>query len=112
MPPGQIVLDLETKRTFEEAGGRNPADLGITVVGTYFYETDEYRIFEEGEIPDLEQSLSQATRVIGFNNNRFKRRMVIVNVDALNDFADGEEVGLEAGKMEARELLEQPPQKV
>lgn len=71
MPQSQIVLDLETKRTFDEAGGRNPADLGVTVVGIYSYSTGEYRIFEEKEIPELEQILSQASRIIGFNIQRF-----------------------------------------
>lgn len=71
MPSNQIVLDLETKKTFEEAGGRNPSDLGITVVGIYLLEADEFRIYEENQIPQLEQDLSQATRVIGFNNRRF-----------------------------------------
>lgn len=71
MPSDQIVLDLETKKSFDEVGGRNMADLGVTVIGTYFYETDRYKVFEEGEIPLLEEQLSRATRIIGFNNNRF-----------------------------------------
>lgn len=71
MPIGQIVLDLETKKTFDEVAGRNPAELEVTVVGTFFYETGDYKVFEEGEIPELEQVLAQATRVIGFNNRRF-----------------------------------------
>lgn len=71
MPSDQIVLDLETKKTFDEVGGRNPSELGITVVGTYFYETDQYRVFEENEVPLLEGHLSRATRIIGFNTHRF-----------------------------------------
>lgn len=71
MPQSQIVLDLETKRTFDEAGGRNPADLGVTVIGTYSYGTGEYRAFEEKEIAELEQLLSETSRIIGFNIHRF-----------------------------------------
>lgn len=71
MPPDQIVLDLETKKTFDEVGSRNSADLGVTVVGTYFYETGEYKAFEESEFSELEQRLSNATRIIGFNIKRF-----------------------------------------
>ena len=67
----QIVLDLETKKTFDEAGGRNPAELGVTVVGTYSYKTDEYIIFEEHQAAELEQRLSETTRIIGFNIRRF-----------------------------------------
>lgn len=47
--------------------------------------------FEGGQTP-LYRRLPKR----GFNNNRFKRRMAVVNVDALNDFAEGAEVGLEA----------------
>lgn len=67
----QIVLDLETQKTFDEAGGRNPADLGITVIGIYLYETDSYRAFQENELAELEQVLSEASRIIGFNIRRF-----------------------------------------
>lgn len=71
MPQSQIVLDLETKKTFDEVGGRNFAELGVTVVGVFFYETGEYRTFMENEIGELEQLLSNASRVIGFNIKRF-----------------------------------------
>lgn len=71
MPQNQIVLDLETKKTFDEIGSRNPGDLGVTVVGTYFYATGEYRAFREHEMTELEQLLSKASRIIGFNIKRF-----------------------------------------
>lgn len=71
MPLRQVVLDLETQKIFDEIGGRNPADLGVSVVGAYFYETDEYVCYEEARIPELEQRLSKASRVIGFNIRRF-----------------------------------------
>jgi DEAD/DEAH box helicase domain-containing protein len=71
MSSSQVVLDLETKRTFDEAGGRKPADLGITVVGTYLYKTGEYLVFEENQLSDLEQLLSETARIIGFNIRRF-----------------------------------------
>ena len=68
----QIVLDLETKKTFDEVGGRaNFSELGVTVVGTYFYENGEYKIFEEHELVQLESKLSRCTRIIGFNIRRF-----------------------------------------
>lgn len=31
----------------------------------------------------------------GFNNRRFKTKVAVVNLDALNEFADGEKVGIE-----------------
>lgn len=67
----QIVLDLETKKSFDEVGGRNPAELGVSLVGVYYYEPGEYRAFTEDQFADLEQDLSNSTRVIGFNIKRF-----------------------------------------
>jgi len=67
----QIVLDLETKKIFQEIGSRNPADLGVSLVGVYFYETHEYKAYEETQIHELEPLLSRATRIIGFNTHRF-----------------------------------------
>jgi DEAD/DEAH box helicase domain-containing protein len=71
MGASQVVLDLETKKSFQEIGSKNPAELEITVVGVYFTATQEYRTFEESEIPELEQHLSNASRIIGFNIRRF-----------------------------------------
>lgn len=100
MPPDQIVLDLETKKTFDEIGSRNPAELGVTVVGTYFYETGEYRAFEGHEFPELELSLSRATRIIGFNIKRFDfpalqpsfKRLNLSHVSALDLLEEVEKV--------------------
>lgn len=71
MPHRQIVLDLETQKTFDEVGGRNFADMGISVAGTYFYENDSLQCFEENELCSLEEKLSKASRVIGFNIRKF-----------------------------------------
>jgi DEAD/DEAH box helicase domain-containing protein len=71
MPQRQAVLDLETQKIFDEIGSRNPADLGVSVVGVYFYENDEYVCYEESRIGDLEQRLSGVSRIIGFNIRRF-----------------------------------------
>jgi DEAD/DEAH box helicase domain-containing protein len=72
MPKNQIVFDIETQKTFDEVGGgRNLAELKISVVGAYFYATDEYRCFEEKELPEFEERISKASRIIGFNIRRF-----------------------------------------
>ncbi len=71
MPHRQIVLDLETQKTFDEVGGRNFSELGVSVVGTYFYNDDSLKCFEEAEIGNLEEMLSSASRVIGFNIRKF-----------------------------------------
>lgn len=67
----QAVLDLETQKIFDEIGSRNPGELGVSVVGVYFYETDEYICYEESKIGELEQRLANVSRIIGFNIRRF-----------------------------------------
>ncbi len=49
--------------------------------------------FEGGQTP-LYRRLPKR----GFNNNRFKRKMAVVNLYELNIFADGSEVGLDSLK--------------
>lgn len=71
MGPNIIVLDLETKYTFDEIDGRRPEKLGITVVGTYLYATDEYCIFREDEIGKLEKLFGTKPLLVGFNIIRF-----------------------------------------
>ena len=71
MTQDQIVLDLETQRAFDEVEGRRPDLLGISVVGIYLYDTQEYKTYEESELEELENELSQCSRLIGFNIRRF-----------------------------------------
>ncbi|OGF62851.1 hypothetical protein A2926_04160 [Candidatus Giovannonibacteria bacterium RIFCSPLOWO2_01_FULL_44_40] len=72
MDTGDIVFDIETKKSFDEVGGRTFFDkLGISVVGAYIYGTDKYCAFEEHEIPEFEKLILSAPRVIGFNIHHF-----------------------------------------
>lgn len=67
-----VVLDIETERSFDEIRGRNNlADLGVTVVGTYDYKTDSYYAFERHEFGELADLLKSARRIIGFNTKDF-----------------------------------------
>jgi len=67
-----IVLDIETKFTFDEVGGRDKFEaLGVTVVGLYDYKTGQYKAIEEKDIARLEERLAQKPLVIGFNHKRF-----------------------------------------
>ncbi|OGQ49946.1 MAG: hypothetical protein A3I09_03360 [Deltaproteobacteria bacterium RIFCSPLOWO2_02_FULL_47_10] len=67
-----IVLDLETKFTFDEVGGRDKNELlGISVAGMYDYQTGKYITYEETELPGLEERLSKKPLVIGFNIKKF-----------------------------------------
>ena len=71
MPNNYLVLDLETQKTFDAVGRDNFHKLKVSVVGVYDYLTDEYRTYEESEIPILETRLKDAELIIGFNIRRF-----------------------------------------
>jgi len=72
MEAGDIVFDVETKRSFDEVGGRTFFDkLGVSVVGAYVYGEDKYCAFEEHEVSKFEELLRNAGRVIGFNIHHF-----------------------------------------
>ena len=89
MPAREIILDIETKKTFEEVGGRNLDKLEVSVVGIYSYELDKFLVFEEHEISDkLEEILKNAKRTIGFNIINFDFPVLIpylsISVSSLN----------------------------
>ena len=73
------MFDIETKKSFDEVGGRtNFHLLGVSVVGVYVYgmdlpagEAGTYSTFEEHEIPEFERLIKNAARVIGFNIHHF-----------------------------------------
>jgi hypothetical protein len=68
----EIVFDVETKKSFDEVGGRNNlAALGVSVLGAYFYRDGSFRAYEEHELSEFEKELEKADRVIGFNIYNF-----------------------------------------
>ncbi|MBU1202523.1 ribonuclease H-like domain-containing protein [Patescibacteria group bacterium] len=68
----KIVLDLETKKTFDEVGGQhNRHLLGVSVVGVYSYNRNGYRAFKEEEFGELLELLKNTELVIGFNSKSF-----------------------------------------
>jgi predicted PolB exonuclease-like 3'-5' exonuclease len=72
MRAGDIVFDIETKRSFDEVGGKdNLAKLGISVLGAFVYGDDKFIAFEEHELDKFEELLKKARRVIGFNIHHF-----------------------------------------
>lgn len=67
-----IVFDLETQRSFDEVGGRgNLADLGVSLLGAYFYSTNEYCAYEERSLKDFEERLRERPLLVGFNTLKF-----------------------------------------
>ena len=71
----QVILDVETKKTFDEVGGYFPDRLGISFVGVCvrhnFGEPGEMQSYFEKDIPRLFPLLEQADVVIGFNIDGF-----------------------------------------
>jgi len=68
----EVVLDLETKRAPREWGARGElGSLGISVVGVWTSPDDQFRVYREDRIPELEPVLRGADRVIGFAIHKF-----------------------------------------
>lgn len=71
----QLILDVETKKTFDDVGGFFPDRLGISFVGVCRRENSnekgEMLSFFEQDLPNLFPLLEQADLVIGFNIDGF-----------------------------------------
>lgn len=63
----EVVFDIET----QSAAGPDLHQMRISVVGAYFYDTDEYQCFEEKEFPALWKRLELGDRLIGYNSRFF-----------------------------------------
>jgi DEAD/DEAH box helicase domain-containing protein len=68
-PTGPVLFfDLETRRSFDEVGGRTHMEqLGVSVAVTQREDTGEFAIYEEDQCPALVESLVNARVVVGFN---------------------------------------------
>lgn len=67
-----IVIDVETKKDFREVGSRKRHnELGISVAGVYDSAKEGYQTFEEHELSSLENLLSRAELIVGFNIKGF-----------------------------------------
>lgn len=67
-----LVIDIETKNTFHDVGGReNLKDLDISIVGVYSYNEDKYFVYEEGELNELAPKLQKAQLIVTFAGKRF-----------------------------------------
>ncbi len=67
-----VVYDIETKNAFDDVGGRgNTAALEISVLGAYLYSSNEYKIYDETELPEFEKILQKKPLLVGFNSRRF-----------------------------------------
>lgn len=68
----KIVLDIETKNSFEDVGGRDGLKkLDVSVAGVYSYDQDKYIAFDENEIDKLSELLKRTQLIITFAGERF-----------------------------------------
>ena len=68
----KIVLDIETKNSFEDVGGRDGLKkLDVSVVGVYSYSEDKYTALGEGEMEKLGEVLKRTELIITFAGERF-----------------------------------------
>ncbi len=71
----QVILDVETKKTFDQVGGYFPGRLEVSFVGVNVRDRDgekgEMRSYFEDDLPDLFPLLERADVVIGYNIDGF-----------------------------------------
>ncbi len=77
----QVILDVETKKAFDEVGGYFPDRLGISFVGVCIREgtsgVGEMQGYYEQDLPDLFPLLEKADVVIGFNIDGFDMQTMV-----------------------------------
>lgn len=83
----QLILDVETQKTFDEVGGYFPDRLGISFVGVNVRkqngEPGEMRSFFEDDLDELFPLLEKADVIVGYNIDGF-------DMPALSSYYSGE----------------------
>lgn len=79
----KIVLDIETKNTFQAVGSREPVALDLSLAVIYDYESDKYLSFWEADLPKLWPILEACDLLIGYNLKYF-------DVPILNKYYSGD----------------------
>jgi len=67
----KIVFDIETRNIFQDVGSSDPADLDISLVGLYDYETNSYDSFLQEDFPRMWPILEKADLLITYNGDHF-----------------------------------------
>lgn len=77
----QVILDVETQKTFDEVGGFFPDRLGISFVGVCVRDgytgQGQMQSYFEDDLPDLFPILERADVVIGYNVDGFDMQTFI-----------------------------------
>jgi len=75
----EVIFDIETKKIFDDIDGRDPADLGVSIVSVYCRQLDdnfreingEMSSFWESDLPKMWPLFTNADRIIGYNSLNF-----------------------------------------
>ena len=67
----KLVIDIETRNTFAEAGSSEPRDLDISVVCAYDYVTDTYTSYTQETLNKLWPLVEKSDMLITFNGDHF-----------------------------------------
>lgn len=75
----EVIFDLETKKIFSEIEGRDPGDLGVSVVSLYSRKIDDELLEIEGQMQSFWEKdfgkmwpiFQDTDRIIGFNSLNF-----------------------------------------
>ena len=79
---GIVFFDLETRRSFQEVGGRhNIPKLGLSVAVTYSTADAEYHHYTEETVDELIEELKAADLVVGFNVISFDYQVLTAYTD-------------------------------
>lgn len=62
-----VVLDIETRESFQDIGGFEPSRLTLSVAGVYDAATGSERSYRAEQLPELAEVLRQTPRVVGYN---------------------------------------------
>lgn len=66
-----LVIDIETKNTFDDVGRDNFNALNVSIIGLYSYNQNKFLSFEENEFDKVGELLKTASLIIGFSISRF-----------------------------------------
>jgi uncharacterized protein YprB with RNaseH-like and TPR domain len=79
----KIVFDIETRNVFSDVGSNNPADLDISLIGLYDYESSKYLSFVQEEFHLLWPIIEKSDLLITFNGDHF-------DIPLLNKYYSGD----------------------
>lgn len=71
-----VYFDLESQKTFDEVGGRDPSKLLLACGVTWSTERNDFAVYWEKDAAALIAELKSADRVIGFNIINFDYRVL------------------------------------